>query len=178
MVCNRAPLHNHSLLWIICRTSPHHKHRVKCSIACPLTIAQYRFGKGIIKECFDKPCPFSLVLMVSKKCSDFCPMFFQGIAGTQQFILFSIRVVIRHLGVLVPLIVKNLQPGRANGTHHDSANISRYRYTSSFSTISSAAAWMLFISPTHFIWFSAFRLSFTPSCFAICAVSVSIISFA
>ena len=29
-----------------------------------------------------------------------------------------------------------------------------------------------------FIWFSAFRLSFTPSCFAICAVSVSIISFA
>ena len=71
-----------------------------------------------------------------------------------------------------------LKHPNCNGPHRGSANISRYRYTSSFSTISSAAAWMLFISPTHFIWFSAFRLSFTPSCFAICAVSVSIISFA
>ena len=105
-------------------------------------------------------------------------MAFQRITGTQQLMLFLIGVVIWRLGVLVPLIVKDLQSGQANGPHRGSANISRYRYTSSFSTISSAAAWMLFISPTHFIWFSAFRLSFTPSCFAICAVSVSIISFA
>ena len=105
-------------------------------------------------------------------------MVFQRITGTQQFILFLIGVVIRHLGVLVPLIVKDLQSGQTNGLHHGSASISRYRYTSSVSTISSAAARILFINPTHLIWFSAFRLSFTPSCFAICAVSVSIISFA
>ena len=133
---------------------------IPCTIARPLVVFKNFFNQGIIKKSLDKIAALFVVQMFSKESGDFSSVVFQSIAGTEQFSLFAVLMIIRDFGACVKIVAADFQPREACCRPVDrwlrrfflrGERIGQLAYTISASATSSAAALMLFIRPTHFI---------------------------